>query len=248
MDKTFHISAKLGDIIYSLPSVKLMGGGTYIYGNPDYKGYLLIKPLLESQSYIKECKYISEVSLPKDFINLDLFRNVDGGNKFHLADVYLKVFGFKSYNWSEDYWLDNIENNIEKSYSIINRTERYNDKFFNWKSEIKFLKENSDTIYFMGLDYEYNNFIKKYKCKDLQHYKVSNYLDAAYFIAGAKFFSGNQSSLLAIRQGLGLPYRMEQSPNHIDCNQYSNNETILNPLTRRAHLLAYTIKRIIKGI
>jgi len=59
MSKSFKHSGDLGDIIYSLPVIKALGGGI-IYLNPNNKftnftmnGYEFIKPLLLSQDYVK---------------------------------------------------------------------------------------------------------------------------------------------------------------------------------------------------
>lgn len=79
--KTFRHSGKLGDIIYSLPTVKALGGGTFYV---DYRTEYLGKPplgketalmtvkLLETQDYIEKASLYEEEPIS---YNLDEFRN-----------------------------------------------------------------------------------------------------------------------------------------------------------------------------
>lgn len=239
--KYFHLSAGLGDVIYSLPTVKAMGGGVFVYGNT-YEGYLALKPLLERQDYITECKHVSEVDLPRDFVNLDLFRNNPLGNKCHLVDLFLTYFGFPKYDWTR--WLDNIPGLPESRHVIINVTSRYRDKVFDkiggWKKEINIYASNGIKVYVLGTKEDYDALGNI----DATYVATEDLLKAAILINEAVMFCGTQSSLLAIRQGLGLPYRFEQSPNHVDVNQYSDNETVINPITRKIHLALVTLKRL----
>lgn len=258
MNKVFYSSAGLGDQIYSLPVVKLLGGGIYVIGDK-YEQYLAIKPLLEAQSYISECKHISEIDLPRDFINLDKFRNSPLGNKVHLVDLFLDYFGFPKYDWSKGGWLENIGDLVPTTheYMVINVTPRYRDKIFqklnSWKKECyKQGMLNNLPVYFMGQYEDYVELKKQIECKSklyhpfkLLYFATEDLYLAASVIKWAKIFSGNQSSLLAIRQALGLPYRFEQSPNHVDCRTFSKNETVINPLTRKLHLFIITIKKLL---
>jgi hypothetical protein len=250
MYRVFHLSAGLGDAIYSLPTVKLMGGGTFVCGNT-YEQYLTIKPLLEAQPYIDNCFHISEIDLPRDFVNLDLFRNNPLGNKVHLVDLFLTYFGFAKYDWSKGGWLENIEEikPYKKDYTVINITSRYRDKVFKklggWKRRISRMSVFNKVI-FLGDIISYQEAKSEIK-KLPMHFKTKDLLEAAEIIKGASYFLGTQSSLLAIRQGLGLHYDFEQSPNHVDVNQYSDREYVMNPITRRLHLLLVSIKKAIKG-
>lgn len=131
-------------------------------------------------------------------------------------------------------------------FAVVAVTSRYRDRFFSWKKEIKFIRSQVKTIYFLGHELEFRDFARKHP--GIDWVKTDNLLEAAFFIQRAKLFSGNQSSMLAIRQGLGLPYRFEQSPNHLDTEQGSKHETILNPRTRRLHLATICIKKALFDI
>lgn len=245
--KTFYHTGALGDIIYSLPTIKSLDGGTIVLNLPEAQ-YESIKPLLLSQSYIHKVKNIAESGLPNDVIDLSKWRLNPDINKKHIVNLVLNTFQFPDYDFSKRGWIEGFENYSESNFSIINRTSRYNDKIYNWNKEVKWLLRHSKQVYFMGLWVEYLDFMNNetdIHLSRISYWPTNNLLEATQNIAKARYFSGNQSSLLSIRQGLGLPYRMEQSPNHVDCNQYSLNETIINPYTRKLHFLYTSIKKLI---
>lgn len=250
--RTFYISYNLGDIIYSLPTIQKFGGGNIIIGNPNKGIYYAIKSLLQYQSYITDVKYIDEVEImPKDFINLDHFKLSTNVNKEHLVNLFLTSFDFEKYNFDFNPWLNaKVTENHGNEYAVINVTSRYRDKFFDWRKELKFLSKNVPCIFFMGTKNEFDDFREKYAGRitvahAFAYWPTKDLLEASGIILHAKYFSGNQSSLMAIRQGLGLSYRMEQSPNHVDCNQFSQNEIIINPISRKIHMGLSTLKQII---
>ena len=77
-------------------------------------------------------------------------------------------------------------------------------------------------VYFIGLESEYEPYkhlIKRYEIRD--------YLELAQLLAGAKYVSGNQSSFMAVAQGIGRDYRMSQAEGHTNCNQFLPKETII---------------------
>lgn len=244
----FYHSGKLGDIIYSLPTVQAMAEpddyNVFVTGLPK-KAHEALHLLLIKQPVIKAVLRVDETELPIGYINLDYFRQSPLVHA-HLVTKHLKEFTLHDYKWCMP-WLQVVAPTFTKNkFAVISVTGRYRDKFFNWGTELDWLLKRVDAIYFVGDYDEYADFSKKYKRKGLYYYPTMDLWQAAKMIQQAVYFSGNQSSMLAIRQGLALPYRMEQSPNHTDCNQYSENETILNPRTRKLHLFVTTLKRIMK--
>jgi hypothetical protein len=136
------------------------------------------------------------------------------------------------------------------NYSIINVTERYRDRFFKWDKEVRYLHSQTDMVCLIGHEQECASFFDDLRPKTrdriYRHLRTPDLLQAARWISRAKHFSGNQSVMLAIRQGFGLPYRFEQSPNHLDTEQGDNpNETIINPFTRRLHLATVCVKKML---
>lgn len=248
MDKFFFHSGKLGDIIYSLPTIIELGGGTLVSGMTR-KETDNIRPLLEMQSYISRVWHHAADPLPMGFINLDKFRHHPDLGKRHIVKVHAEAQGVDLYpEWWKG-WL-NIPHTLhalsKERYAIISVSPRYRDPLFNWKWEIGYLAHRVDKIYFLGTMDEYTRgpFLSDRRVQYLQTWDL---LEAAVFISGARYFSGNQSAALAIRQACGLPYRFEQSPNHCDVRQNNPHETVINSVTRRIFLTALCIKKALRG-
>lgn len=251
-------------MIYSLPTVELMGGGQFISGMPMAE-HKAIAPLLRAQLYIRNVFHLSECGLPANFVNLSRFRDHPLFTRRHIAELHAEMMEPRIVlgHWWKKGWL-----NLERDgtiwpqrlfdllprrplsfggqrygdFAVIAVTPRYRDRFFSWKKEIRFLQSQVKTIFFLGHEMEYRESVFG-KHPAIDWIKTDNLLEAAFFIQRAKLFSGNQSSMLAIRQGLGLSYRFEQSPNHLDTEQGSEHETILNPWTRRLHLATICVKK-----
>lgn len=240
----FYTSSTLGDYIYSLPLIHAYaasyGPVQYVIGNT--RSYFQkAERLLRSQNdCIADVKHSSDVALRPGWKNLDAFRNHPQFGKVHIVDAYFQMFGCSRYAFSEP-WLSGF-NTTPAGYALVNVTDRYRDRFFNWKKEIRYLKERYNDIYFIGSPEEFANF--KYR-QELKHLKTRDLYEAAERIAEADSFSGTQSSCLAIRQGLGLDYRFEQSPNHCDTNQYSDRETVLNRYTRKIQIAGAAVKKVL---
>lgn len=248
-EQYIYMAGGIGDGIFALPTIKALGGGIIISALPQFK-YKAFKPLLESQSFIKEVRHVSESDIPKGHIRIDDFRAIIPQNKgMHLVNLHLKYFGFKAYDFSKGGWLEgDFSSEPPINAAIVNVTSRYRDRFFNWDKEIKYLKSKvGPNVYFMGLSEEYYQFcfnknLGKYGMDRLRHWDTRNFLEAASVLARAKYFSGNQSAFLALRQSLGLPYRLEQATAPVDTTQHSSHETIINKHSRKAYLFCIGIK------
>lgn len=240
----FYHHGQCGDIIYSIPTIQAFGGGTLITGLKKNL-HRALEPLLRSQPCISDVKHVEDFGIPKGTIILDDFRMHPKIDSEHLVNCHLEMFGFSKYDFTKPWLKANIKG--EYGYSIINVTERYRDKFFNWKKEIERLRKiNGDYIYFMGTEKEYKDFCEKYGCY-AGHIKTKDFLEATEWIKDARIFSGNQSALMAIRQGLGLKYRIHRSPYMANCNQWNKKETVINSISRRLHILGVAIKKFLKG-
>lgn len=263
MSNYIYHTGGCGDIIYALPTIKSIGGGILVTGlSKERHDYL--KPLLESQSYISEVRHITETGLPKGTINMDTFRQLYDG-KTHLLNLHLRRFGFPDYNFEIGGWIEtdkipavSEDLRLQSPYAIINVTPRYRDRFFKWGSEWSgecnelYVHKGVSKIFFVGdksefeqckwLGHRFGN-VGEYRVKFI---KTRDGLHAASIIMKAKAFSGNQSMMLALRQGLGLPYRFEQAPFHVDTTQHSKHEKILNPFTRRLHRFCFGLKSAFK--
>jgi hypothetical protein len=225
--------------------VKAFGGGVFVSGLK-MNLYHAMKPLLLKQSYIENVLHISETELPVGFVDLNIFRMHPEVDKIHLVDAHLESFRLPRYDWSQGGWLEIPCNDADWGFAVISKTPRYLDKSFNWKKEVNYLRKYfGEYVYFMGLQNEYVDFIKKYGHVHL--HKSTDFLEAAQIIYKADTFTGNQSVMMAIRQGLGLPYRLHRSPYMANCNQWSKNETIINPVSRKIHILGAAVKKVMNN-
>ena len=173
--------------------------------------------MLESQEYIYEVKKGRE--FVGNVFNLDKFRNNNDLHLTHLVQLHLQSFDIIDETWKQG-WLK--IDPIKSNNSFINITPRYKSLTTDWIKEINFLKDNSDNVYFIGLESEY----EPYKHL-IERYEIRDYLELAQLLAGAKYVSGNQSSFMAVAQGIGRDYRMSQAEGHTNCNQFLPKETII---------------------
>lgn len=94
----------------------------------------------------------------------------------------------------------NVEaSDAAKGKIIVIKSSRYNNVFFEWKK----LEEFKDKMLFIGLDEEHDAFCKDYFKVD--RLPVSDALDAAKAIAGAKMTIGNPSGLFSIAEMMKTP-------------------------------------------
>jgi len=220
----FLHSGQTGDIVFSLPTIKAMGGGDLYIVDFDRQRSESISKLIEIQPYIGKV-VIDE--RPESYIDLNKFREYASHHmnliKSHFMGAGIPV----DYSYREG-WLTLSENpyNLPKeSYSVINRTDRYADPKFNWKEEVDYLKTISDKVYFIGYRPEYEEFCTKF-C-EVEFYDC-DFLEGAYLIDRAVMFTGCYSAWSAIAMGLGREYRLEQAPNHTCSSLLEKRETIVN--------------------
>lgn len=243
----FYIYRAMGDIIYSIPAIRAYGGGA-IYTGISLEHYNCLKPLIEIQEGITGF-YHESGGIPKGFINLEESRYIRTEG-MHLCESFAK-----SLRVEIDYkngWLKLPSDSIRpREYAVLNVTPRYRDKIFSYKSELSFLRKNTrHSILFIGLKEEYETFKKKYRDSEILWVLCEDYLQAAYLIKDAKYYTGTQSSLLAIAEGLGRTYRYEQSPFPFfdNCKTGTTRETILNSRTRKLHLIYSRMQEVYRNL
>lgn len=203
--KSAVISGDVGDVIYSLPTIRALGVElVYLNVNTKYKirvigqtkfnekTALMVKPLIESQPYIKEVKlYDGE----KVDYNLDLFRYFGDLTYSNLCYTMLKTFGCSPEEMTKQ-WL--FVPPVAKMPVLINKTERYLNKNVDWNS---FIEPYGEFMGFVGIEKEYEDFIKEYNC-DIPFFPTNDFLELAQLISGTSIFIGNQSSPYSIAEGL----------------------------------------------
>jgi hypothetical protein len=224
MQNKFIHSGATGDIIFSLPVIKDMGGGTLFITNFDNQRAESIKKIIEVQPYINEVIITNENI---EGINLNLFRQ-HAGHFVNLVDAHYKGQGIELTQWWKNGWLQlpEREKTIKEKYCVINRTTNYADPNFNWHNEYQYLKTLADKIYFIGYKNECELFNNTFNC-DAEYYEC-DFLNAAYLLQGAEMVSVCYSATATIAQGLGIKYRIEQAPAHTCSTFFVERETIIN--------------------
>ena len=225
MNEFFH-SGATGDIIFSLPTIKAMGGGKLYITNFDKQRAESIKKLIEVQPYITEVE-IRDGWAPG--YDLNRFRDYASHNN-NLVEAHFRGQNIPiDPTWKEG-WLTLPEPNFElfptKKYSVINRTTNYADPNFNWANEVEYLKTISDEVYFLGYFKEWQLFNSTFGT-DINFVDL-DFLEGAYFIKNAVMFSGCYSCWSTIAMGLGLNYRLEQAPGHTCSSLLEPRETLIN--------------------
>lgn len=161
----------------------------------------LIKPLIERQPYI------SEVICTEETPDYDMaeFRG------FHRADVTLmeaqRQYMNSRYRTNfktkgEKKWLENIDPKHQADI-IIARSPRYHNHLFPWFTILEHYRSTKAKIAFVGPAEEHRAFTMQFG--PVPHIPTQNLLEVAELISGASLFIGNQSSPLAVAEGLKAP-------------------------------------------
>ena len=206
MSKIFRSSGAAGDIMYSLPTMTAMGGGILaihldnkaVPHNTTNGGFMKQHHVDNFKEFLpKICPAVEDVVAFDGTmdVDLDLFRNgtVDlfwsylplAIAKLHKADIGLGPY----------ITLDNMEKIDDWKYPIVvNRSKRYRDKL-DWE----YLKPFEKQMCFIGLQDEYEDFVKEFGI-DCDYHKTSSFMDIGTALANSKLFVGNQSFCYAIAE------------------------------------------------
>jgi hypothetical protein len=239
--KTFHHSGKLGDVIFSLPTMRELGGGILYLpeSSPDECPHLYsnLKDLLILQPYIHEVReYPSGLPYmqlaPGIHIDYDLDRHRLQPSKglIHIVKRFLDTFDIKIPNW-KDPWLvvDDVPCPVKGEFLLINFTNRHltNEQLgiksrVDWKQVYYSIEEKK---YFVGTEKEHEYFCKTFGPIDYIH--TENVLELARVVRDAKKVYCNQSLVLALSQSLGKTYFLDVKPGKRNCLIGTPNENIL---------------------
>lgn len=219
----FKHSGDLGDIIYSMPTIRALGGGT-VYLNPTHGkvtkmtlvGAMALAPLLEHQDYIDKVKIWNNENVDYD---IDSFRWTEGSDfikrkvnlgYYNLADAQLDKFNLPRTE-KDRAWIS--VDNVTKCDVVFARSARWNNPQVSWG---RIWDQFHDRSVFVGIEEEHKTFIEKFG--DVPFVRTDNFLELARIIAGSTLFIGNQSSPYAVAEGLKVNSCLEvycPSPN---CN------------------------------
>lgn len=230
--KTFKHSGDMGDIIYSLPTIKKMGGGVLLLdttgGENEYwckkqcmegktkfnkEAFKFIQPVLSAQNYIKECREFKEGD--KVDINLNNFRekfnDPNSRSKIkNLLDLHLDAFNLPEHDPNEA-WITSTEKKKLDRKIVICRSPRYQSNF-PWFQSNKF--KFRDEAVFIGLQKEHDLFEWTFDIK-IPYFKVKDGLEMCNIISGAEIFIANQTFSLALGIGLGHVKIIQEVEPHV---------------------------------
>lgn len=210
--RAFKHSGDAGDILYSLPTVRVAGGGDlflvrshFTRVKTDEASLANIKPLLMAQPYISSVELHRGQAVAFD---LDLFRSV-GAPADNICKRHLRAFSFPE-SECDTPWLE-VEP-LEIAPVVINLTSRFRNPKMPW---VEIIDRYGSNCIFIGHVEEWGEFRKFYE-PDIIWQTTENLLQVARIIAGCEIFIGNQSCCLAIAEGLKKTIIQET------CRQFPN--------------------------
>lgn len=234
MNFDFKMSGGLGDIIFALPTIRALGGGTLCICPSHFTGNALhsantvaskeqmqnIVPLLMlGTNYVRHVE-VSETEQEARY-DLNRFReyaHLEGPPT--IPEMILQTFGC-DHNQVRERWLDIKPRRVDMNMVVIHRTLRYQTGNFPWR---ELADKYAPETHFVGSMEEWSCFCDEAGYVPLHH--CPTLLDMAEFIAGSKLFAGNQSVGQAIAEGLKHRYVLEGLQEN--CN-FGRAEIIRNP-------------------
>lgn len=210
---TFKHSGDIGDIIYSLPTVRALGGGV-LYLDPtggiddeyiqkhtldkktkfSIEGINFLIPLLKIQPYLKDVRVWAGEEVT---YNLNKFRE-NLNSVTNLCECHLKTFNY-SVNEASNAWIF-VDDAIKlKKPHIIARSPRYqgNHGFFYFNRPLV-----SDYGTFVGLPKEHEYFEWTFGIS-VDYFPTEDALHLAKVIKGCETILANGSVPMALAIGLG---------------------------------------------
>ena len=223
----FKHAGDMGDLCYSLPTIRALGGGTLCLHAENWTRERMtvekahsIRSLLITQPYIKDVRFMSEPE-PVD-VNLNDFRaeyfrtfkHPDFPKQRNLCEWILRTHGCDPEQQNKQ-WLEVEPNPVARV--VINRTgpgrhasHIYHNYRFPWE---KIVEKYAKDALFVGTEMEHNAFQSAFSSfGHIAKLPTTNLLDLARIIAGADLFVGNQSCAYAIAEGLKKPAILEVCP------------------------------------
>jgi hypothetical protein len=228
--RTFKHGGKIGDVIFSLPYIKCMGGGVLYLPERTHECpalYSQLKPLLEQQDYIQEVReYPSMLAYGElaegihiDF-DLDKHREHLQRGRVNMVKRYFDVFGLEGMTHCDPWLMIKGEKLIDHEYNLIHVTERFRENSrVGWK---RVCEKMDKPYYFIGTDEEYENFIEKY-CQ-IKRLCTTDFLTFAIYIRDCSSLFCNQSSGLAIAASINKERHVEFKPRKTNCKFYTETE------------------------
>lgn len=227
---------RIGDILYSIPTINVLGRGDLILGMSQPRVDFM-RSFLEAQPSIARVLHDPRGRMnqwtyrpPGVTHDLNAFRMLGMDFARHsLVALQAKPFKVKLESlWKP--WLVVPEGWVAGKYSraIVARSSRYHNPAMDWAKEIAMLRANFLEVAFIGIQSEHEEFCAE--VGDVARIETPTLWDMARVIYESQSFTGNHSSPLAVAQGLGVKHRIEVAPGHWNVEHPENpNEERLCP-------------------
>jgi hypothetical protein len=217
---TFKHSGHMGDLIYALPVIKTLAQnaqcelyiqldqriGRNYHKHPNgniminQRGFLMLKPLLEHQSYLSKVAIYQGESLD---IDLDLFRKMPFALDFHSVRWYYHITGVFPSMEEPSIEVEPLPQFADKI--VVVRTFRGRMPKINYH----FLTQYNNVV-FLGTKPEFDDFVLE--VPNATFHNVSDFKELAGAIKGCKLYISNQTFAFALAEGLKVKRILEGNP------------------------------------
>jgi glycosyltransferase involved in cell wall biosynthesis len=230
-EKTFSHGGDTGDLIYALPTVKMLGGGRLRLVKAQQVREPFspakvesLRPLLEAQPYVTGVEYGEEAA----GLDLDAFRKLYRDD-LNLSDLVSTTFGIPHYPREEPWLFCSEPKSVARV--VISRSPRYHGHRFPWHRVRE--KYGTDAV-FVGLPEEHAAWRDAFG--PISYYPTPDWWELCRVVAGSQIFCGNQSAPMAIALGLCVPRIVQEvCPSTPNCHferpgvEYGRDENVELP-------------------
>ena len=200
----FSSAGDCGDVIYSLPAVRALGGGALRLFPAPYTSARMTPATAESLATLLRCQpYVTDIAFAEspEGINLDAWRQCNRSD-LNVADLVCLALGVPPQPRDEP-WLT-VPRPRKVARVLLHRSARYHNWAFPWHRVYEKYKPEAAVV---GTPDEHRDFCAY--LGPLPYVATPTFLDLAEVIAGCELLVGNQSAPMAVALGLGKPLVQE---------------------------------------
>lgn len=200
--KRFLHSGDLGDVIYALPAIQVLGGGAIHLVTRSFtkeftpERVTAIRRLLEFQPYVDS---VATWEPENPVTDISTFRG--GGLQYGKPLVLTQAEWVDAFVDLSEPWLSAPVSDEMKGKVLVHRSARYHNPYFPWRQVFDFY---GDRIVALGFDDEVRD-LSKHVGRRVKRRRTEDFLELASLLSGADLFIGNQSSPMSVAMGLGVP-------------------------------------------
>lgn len=206
--RTFKHSGDLGDIIYSLPTIRLLSQDAHLLLDITTDTKLTEKSVESISGLLLEQEYVSKVGIYNGMevdYDLDTFRSMPQAGR-NLVDLHLDAFCLPQNSNALKPWLKSKSFLPPRKKIIFSRSCRYQSNHIFWEQLCRSI--NLDEVVFVGHPLEHQVFEMSFGVK-VDYHITTTLSDAAEALNAASKVYCNQSCIHALAQGLDKDITLE---------------------------------------